>query len=385
MNFELNEDQTALRDSVTRLLGDSYGFEQRRAIVAGPAGHSPQVWRHLAELGVTGLPIASVHGGYDGGAADMQPLLHALGKVLSTEPLIGSCVVSATAVRHAGTDVQHAATLPDVASGATVLAWADDEDAGRHAAVWTDTAARCNAGIWTLHGQKVNVVHAPNAHAFVVSARLSGQPSDVDGRALFLVRSDAAGLHSRGFRFFDDSPAGELRLDGAVAEALGDPTDGTQAAAAIAAARAAGIAALCADTVGAMEAAYELSCSYLNTRKQFGRLIGENQALRHKAAEMLVSLEVCRSMALAAAAAVDQPDEVCSALDLLRAKLLIGRHSHKLCQTAIQLHGGIGMTEEYAVGHYLRRVALNDQLFGDSDAQTGRLAALLASRTSAAA
>jgi alkylation response protein AidB-like acyl-CoA dehydrogenase len=136
----------------------------------------------------------------------------------------------------------------------------------------------------------------------------------------------------------------------------------------------AGTAAVCADMVGSMEAAFKLAMDYLNTRKQFDRLIGENQALRHRAAEMLVSLELCRSMAIGAAIAVDSPGNEDSKTDLLRAKLVIGRHARSLCQQAIQLHGGIGMTEEYAVGHYLRRVHVMDQLFGDSDAQAVRLA-----------
>jgi alkylation response protein AidB-like acyl-CoA dehydrogenase len=195
--------------------------------------------------------------------------------------------------------------------------------------------------------------------------------------ALFLVDAQAAGLRCRNFRLVDDSPAGELHLDGVVAEPLGEPTDGPRALRAIEATRDAGIASVCADAVGAMENAYALTLAYLPTRKQFGRALAENQALRHRVAEMMVSLESCSSMAMLAAAAIDRPDSV-EAADLIRAKLIIGRHGRSLCQSAIQAHGGIGMTQEYAVGHCLRRIAVIDQLFGDSGAQAARLAALLA-------
>jgi pimeloyl-CoA dehydrogenase len=157
---------------------------------------------------------------------------------------------------------------------------------------------------------------------------------------------------------------------------LGDPNDGAKALAAVEGTLAMGTAAVCADAVGAMEAAYQLAIDYLHTRKQFGRLIGENQALRHRAAEMLVSLEMCRSMALAAALAADDLQAADARADLARAKLMIGKHGRGLCHAAIQLHGGIGMTEEYAVGHCLRRVTLIDQLFGDMEAQAAKLAAM---------
>jgi len=172
----------------------------------------------------------------------------------------------------------------------------------------------------------------------------------------------------------DDTPGGELHFSAAAALPLGDPRDGATALKAIEGTLAAGTAAVCADAVGAMESAYRLAIDYLNTRKQFGRLIGENQALRHRAAEMLVSLEMCRSMAIAAAIAADGLDAHDARADLARAKLMIGRHGRSLCHAAIQLHGGIGMTEEYAVGHCLRRLTLIDQLFGDVEAQATRLA-----------
>ncbi|WP_398493159.1 acyl-CoA dehydrogenase family protein [Variovorax sp.] len=376
MNFELNEEQQALQASLSRLLGHVYGFEQRRAIAATPAGWSEAVWRQLAELGLTALPLPQAHGGFGGGAIDLLPVMQELGRALSLEPFLASVVLGATALRLAGNDALHARLLPGVASGEVRLAWAHDEAAGHQAPLWIETVARRDDERWRLDGAKCNVLHAAAAHHFVASARLAGAPDDAQGLALFLVDADEPGVQCRAHRLVDDTPAGELRFESATALPLHDPHDAATALRTLEGTLAAGTAAVCADAVGLMESAYRLSVDYLKTRRQFGRLIGENQALRHRAAEMLVSLEMCRSMALVAAVAADDLDAPGARADLARAKLMIGRHGRGLCHAAIQLHGGIGMTEEYAVGHCLRRLALLDQLFGDVDAQSARLAAM---------
>lgn len=374
MNFELNEEQQALQGSLARLLADLYGFEQRRAIAASAPGWSQPVWQQLAALGLAALPLPEAHGGFGRGAVDLLPVMREFGKALLLEPFLSSIVLGATALRLAGDDTAKALLLPDVASGEVRLAWAHDEHAGRQAPLWIETTARPANGHWLLDGGKCNVLHAPAAHRFVVSARVAGAPADAGGVALFLVDANARGWSCRPHRLVDDTPAGELRFEAAVATPIGDPRDAAQALKAIEGTLAMGTAAVCSDAVGAMESAYRLAVDYLQTRQQFGRLIGENQALRHRAAEMLVSLEMCRSMAIAAAIAADNLDATGARADLARAKLMIGRHGRLVCHAAIQLHGGIGMTEEYAVGHCLRRVTLIDQLFGDVEAQATKLA-----------
>ncbi|MGJ7509796.1 acyl-CoA dehydrogenase family protein [Variovorax sp. GT1P44] len=369
MQFDLNEDQQALAESLARLLDDHYGFEKRRAIAGSEAGWNEGAWRKLAELGVTALGIPEAFGGLGGGATDRLPVMQAFGRALLLEPYLASSVLATTAVLAAGTEAQKDGLLPMLASGELRMAWAHEEAAGRHADLWVETHARLDGKQWRLDGTKSLVLHAGTASRFVVSARVSGQPGDEDGLALFLVDAANAGL--RTYRLVDDSPAGELILDGAAAEPL---CDAASAAAAIRATLAAGTAAVCADMVGTMESAFALTTAYVNTRKQFGRLIGEYQALRHRVSEMAVALEMARSMAVAAAVAVDDPASPSAATDLPRAKLSIGRHARALCQQAIQSHGGIGMTEEYAVGHCLRRIHVLDQLFGDVDTQAARLA-----------
>ncbi len=374
MNFELNDEQAQLQDSVRRLLADHSSFTQRRAAAATPEGFQRSLWRHLAELGVTALGVDEAHGGFGGGAVDRLPVLQACGHALLLEPVLASAVLGTTAIGRAGDAATQARLLAPAATGRLQLAWAHDEPEGRHAPLHVATQATQRGGQWTLTGRKAHVLHGATADHIVVSARVDGAPDAPHGIALFVVDGSAPGLQRRGYRLVDDTPAAELVLQGAAAEPLGDPHDAAHAAAALQATLDAGVAAVCADMLGAMELAFALAVDYLGTRQQFGRLIGQNQALRHKAAEMQVGLEMCRSMAIAAAIAADAPGAAGSAADLQRAKLVIGRHARQLCQNAVQIHGGIGMTEEYAVGHALRRVHVMDQLFGDSAAQAARLA-----------
>lgn len=268
--------------------------------------------------------------------------------------------------------------LSAIAAGRARLAWAHDEPRSPHKAAGTEARATCEGGTWQLHGIKPLVLHGASADRLMVSARISSAPeaeAETEAeRALFLVDPKSAGVTLRTYRLIDDTPAADVTLSGARAELLGETdSPGAHAASAIAATTRAGMAAVCADMLGTMELAFELTRTYIVTRKQFGHAIAEYQAVRHRLADMAVSLELTRSMAFAAAAATEGEvtDETRS--DLERAKIVIGRHSRSLCHSAIQLHGGIGMTNEYAVGHCLRRVHVLDHLFGDADAHLSRL------------
>lgn len=373
MQFQLSEEQQLLSESLARMLDDRYGFEARRAIAASPEGWSSSVWAGLSELGVTALGIPEAYGGL-GSAEDRFPVVQALGRALVLEPYLASCVLGGTAVLEAGSNSQKDALLPRVGNGELRLGWAHDEEGARDNPLWVQTRAHRDEKGWRLEGGKLLVLNANAAETLVVSARVSGEADAEEGLALFLVNPNGAGVALRHYRLIDDTPAGELLLQGVHAEPLGDPADARRQLAAIRAALNAGTAAACADMVGAMETAFALTKDYVNTRKQFGNLIGQYQAIRHRVAEMNVSLEMARTMAIAAAVAIDQPGSAEAETDLARAKLLIGRQARQLCQAAIQSHGGIGMTEEYAVGHCLRRIHVMDQLFGDTAAQAARLA-----------
>jgi pimeloyl-CoA dehydrogenase len=377
MNFEPSAEQVQLADSVARLLADHGGFEQRRRVAAGATGWDEDLWRRLCELGLPALAVSEDYEGFGGGMADLLPVFQAFGRALLLEPALSALVLGPQALQWGATETLRAELLPRVARGQLRLGWAHDEAGRRHDKLSVETHARCESGRWLLEGVKCNVLHAAAMDRFLVSARSVGQPGDTRGLALFLVDARTAGVQLHPHRLIDDTVAGELRLEGAVALPIFDPSEGNRALRAIERTERAGIAAACADMVGAMEAAFDLAKTYIAVRQQFGRAIGQNQSLRHRIAEMYVSLEVARSMAVAAALAVDDPEAEGAEHDSARAKLVVGRQARALCQLAIQLHGGIGMTEECAVGHYLRRVLVLDQLFGDVDAQAARLAQTL--------
>jgi pimeloyl-CoA dehydrogenase len=368
MNFELTDEMVALQDSLGRLLSDLHTPQHRQAVSAGATGYSEEIWRQLSKLGVTGLQVPEQYGGFSGDVSDLLPVMQAFGRALVSVPFLSSCVLCATALRATADESIAREFLPSVAAGEIQLAWAHEEPTWQdHTSPACATATRQQGG-WYLNGTKSRILYAASADRFVVSAS-TDEPSAGQGRALFLVAKQAPGVHLRSYRLIDGTPAGDLRVQDVAATPLCDP-GGAKAEAGIDAVVGVGIAAVCAEMVGAMDAAFKLSVEYLNTRQQFGRLIGTNQALRHRVAEMLVSLETARSMAIAAvlAASGGGMRDLSSRVELHRAKFLIGRNARSLCQLAIQLHGGIGMTEEYAVGHYLRRVHVLDHLFGDSSA-----------------
>lgn len=362
MDFDFTEEQTALQDSLARMLAARHDHETWREIAHSDSGFSEALWEQLADLGVTALPVPEAHCGLGGSALDLLVVFQELGRSLLASPLLGSCVLPAVALRAAGGGVADQ-WLPALASGGSRIAWAHDEPEGDGSHRWVGASAVHGEGEWRLTGRKLAVAHGASANAFLVTARVGDQE-----RALFLVARDAAGLDVRAHRLIDMTPAAELRLDDVVARRVdGDGGKAIQTTLAIA------VVCACAEMLGCMEAAFRLTVDYLNTRKQFGRVIGQNQALRHKLADMQVSLEVSRSMTYAAASTAEQAD---GWLDLHRAKLLVGRQARALAQNAIQMHGGIGMTEEYAVGNYLRRIHVLDLSFGDTVTHAAALAEL---------
>jgi len=370
MNFEISDELRAVQDSLARLLADHYTARHRQALAAAPAAYAEQAWKEMAGLGLTGLQVPEEFGGFGTRATDLLPVLHELGGALAPVPFLSSCVLGAAALRAAGDEKLQRELLPGVAAGTLQVACAPVQ-AGETAGV----RAQGGAGHWRLQGVQAHLPYAASADWLVLPARVGGASDS----ALFLLEARSPGVRLRAHRLIDGTPAADVQLEGATAAPLCAPGS-AEAKAAIDAVIAAGIAAACAEMVGAMEAAFRLTVDYLKTRKQFGRLIGENQALRHRAAETLAGLEMARSLSIAAAVAVGRGgfgDPEAKA-DLHRAKFLVARNARSVCQAAIQLHGGIGMTEEYAVGHYLRRVHVLDHWFGDSGSHVEQLAELAA-------
>jgi pimeloyl-CoA dehydrogenase small subunit len=374
MDFDLSDEQRLLRESVDRLLADHYSFAQRRGYLAEPEGWSRSLWRQYAELGLLGLPFAEEYGGFGGGAVETMLVMEAFGRALILEPYLATVVLCGTALRLAGSAAQKAAIVPQLAEGNATLAFAHGERQARYDLPDVLTTAKPKGEGWVLDGGKSVVIHGDIANRLIVSARSSGERDDRDGLSLFLLDADANGIARRAYPMRDGTRAAEISLSGVEVGAddvLGEPG---QAFPVIERVVEAGIAAVVAEAVGAMEAMQAMTLEYLKTRQQFGRPIGQNQALQHRLAEMLIALEQGRSMAMLAAMMVDEPDAAERAHNISMAKVGVGQSARFVSQNAIQLHGGIGMTEEYAVGHFFRRVMVIDHLFGDTAHHLSRIA-----------
>jgi len=374
MDFDLTEEQRLLRDSVERLLADHYGFDRRRSYLAEPNGWSRALWSQYAELGLLGLPFAESYGGFGGGPIEVMLVMEALGRVLALEPYLATVVLTGTALRLAGSEAQKSRILPQIAEGQMILAFAHGERQARYDLTDVLTTAKPKGSGWLLDGAKSVVLHGADAGRLVVSARTSGERDDPEGITLFLVDPAANGVARRSYPMRDGTRAAEISLSDVEVgseDVLGEVGKGLPVIDRVVEA---GIAATAAEAVGAMEAMQAMTLEYLKTRQQFGRPIGENQVLQHRAAEMLMELERGRSMAMLAAMMVEEPDAAERAHNIAMVKVGVGQASKFVSQNAVQLHGGIGMTEEYAVGHYFRRCMVIEHLFGDTAHHLSRLA-----------
>jgi pimeloyl-CoA dehydrogenase small subunit len=367
MDFELSEEQRLLKQSVERLLVDRYGFEQRTAYMKAPGGFSRALWKQYADLGVLALPFAEEDGGIGGGAVDVMIVMEALGRALVLEPYLATVVLAGGVLRHAGSQAQRASLIPKIADGGLILALAHAERQSRYDLADVATTAKRDGAGYVLDGAKGLVLHGDGADKLVVSARVAGKPRDRDGIALFLIDAKASGVSVRGYPTIDGLRAAEVTLSGVKVGAEGVIGEPGKALAVIERVVDEGMAALCAEAVGAMEVMHELTVDYLKTRRQFGVPIGNFQVLQHAAVDMLMATEQARSMAMLAAMMAEEPNAVERHKSIAAAKVQIGRSGRFVGKTATQLHGGIGMTMEYKVGHYFKRVTAIDVLFGDAD------------------
>jgi alkylation response protein AidB-like acyl-CoA dehydrogenase len=365
MNFDLAEDQVLLRDSVARLMAAEYGFEARRAHMGGPRGWSEAMWSRYAALGLQGLLVPVGHGGYGGGGVELMQVMQELGRALAMEPFLHGAVLPAAAIAAAGSEAQQAALLPRIADGSLRAAFAHAEPGGRGGAAEIATTAHFDGAGWLLRGSKDLVVQGGDAALLVITARSAGEFGDRENIRLFAITPDRPGLRRRAFRMQDGRAAAEIMLDGVRAEGgelLHRP--GVDSFAAVEQVIQTAIAGIVAESLGSMDALFGMTVDYLKTRVQFGRPIGSNQSLQHRAAEMLVALEQARGMAMLAAASLGEADAEARRRNLSMAKAHVSELGRSLSKAAVQLHGGIAMTEEYAVGHHFKRLMVNEQLFG---------------------
>ena len=374
MDFDLTEEQRLLKDSVDRLIADQYAFEQRKKYMAEPAGWSQVIWSQYAEIGLLGLPFEEKLGGFGGGAVETMIVMEAFGRGLVLEPYFATVILGGGLLRRAGNDALRAALVPQIIAGKLKLAFAHIERQSRYDIADVGTSAHKDGDCYVLDGAKSVVLHGDCADKLLVTARTSGGRRDRNGVGLFLVDADAAGVAHRGYPTQDGLRAAEVTLSNVRIGA--DAVLGTDVLPAVEHVVDEAIAALCAEAVGCMQAMHETTLEYLKTRQQFGRPIGSFQVLQHRSVDMLVALEQARSMAMFSAVMAGEDDPTERRRAIAAAKVQIGRSGRHVGQEAIQLHGGIGMTMEYKVGHYFKRMTMIDMLFGDADAHLETLAKL---------
>jgi alkylation response protein AidB-like acyl-CoA dehydrogenase len=371
MDFEFKEEQLQLADALKRWIARDYGFETRRAIVASSAGVSEQAWATLAELGLTALPVPEEQGGFAGDAVDMFVVMQELGRGLVVEPYFAT-VLGAEFLRLGG---RHAALLEQVATGELKLACALGERQSRHDMRDIATRAERAGDGWRLSGEKKVVLHGAQAGVLVVSARSAGGQRDEDGISLFAVPADAPGVRITEYRMLDGQRAADVHLDGVQ---LGEEAPIGASGAGweiLEAALDYGAGLLCAEAVGAMDALFAATLDYLKTRQQFGVPIGKFQALQHRMADMYIHLEQARSMAMLAAVRLRSGNAAERRQAVAAAKYRVGQAARFVGQQAVQLHGGMGVTEELPAAHYFKRLSTIELSMGDSDHHLARFMA----------
>ena len=374
MDLALTSEQQALKDSVRRFCEREYGFEARMGLLRSREGWSRKTWGTFAELGWLGAGLAEARGGYGGGAVENALILEELGRSLVLEPFLACAVGAAQVLAALPPSGPVDDLLAGIVGGETIAVLAHQEASARGSSdAEVETRAEPSGSGWRLSGAKRFVLGGPQADVLLVSARTAGAPGDSQGISLFRVAPDAPGVERRDYRAVDGRRIADFSF--AEVDAVLLSPEGA-ALPTIELALDHLTVGLCAEALGAMDAALWLTRDYLTTRKQFGVTLNTFQALQHRMADMLVETELARSMLLRALAALADPDPLQRRKGVSAAKVQIGEAGYFVGGQAVQLHGGIGVTEEYIVGHYFKRLTLARGLFGATDVHLARFAQL---------
>jgi alkylation response protein AidB-like acyl-CoA dehydrogenase len=375
MDFNFTDEQTMLRESIAKYAQANYDFDKRKAALRSEAGWNPTAWAAFAEMGLMAAPLAEAYGGLGGGPVDVLVIMEEFGKALVTEPYVPTVILGAGALALAGSSAQQEEHLPAIAAGERIMAFAYAEPKGRYALNDVTTTAKKDGAGFVLNGHKAVVIGAPMADTLLVSARTGGAQRDVNGVSLFLVSKAAKGVVTRDYPNVDGLRASEVYFENVAlgAEHLLGAADGALPVIEELGDRA--IAAHCAEAVGALRATHELTLDYAKNRKQFGVPIATFQVLQHRMVDMFMATEQSVSMAYLATLKLDAPT-VERAKAASAAKVQIGRAGRFCGQNAVQIHGGMGVTEEMRIGHYFKRLTMIDSQFGNVDYHLNRYARL---------
>ena len=374
MNFNLSEEQIMIQDSVARFVQETYAFDQRNAAVALPHGFSADNWQQFAELGWLSIPFAEEYGGFGGGPVDTMVITQEFGRGLVAEPFLPTVLLFGGLLQAGASEELKSELIPQIVAGELQGAFAFAERQSRYMITDVKTRARQDGVNWVLNGEKTVVLNGGGAHKLIVLARSSGEQSDENGLSLFLVDAFAEGVSTTAYRMTDGREAANVSLDNVTADAVvGGLGEGfalmnpvlDQA-----------VLAVAADALGAMESLNTQTLEYLKTRKQFGTHIGSFQALQHRMVDMFAACENTKSLLYRAVCALDAGNEDAQR-SLLALKVMVGRAGRRIGGEGIQMHGGMGMTEELSVVSYVLRMMIANTLFGDADYQQQRFSALV--------
>ncbi len=374
MDFSFSEEQKLLKDSIDRFLEKNYSFELRQSMINERQTMSAEVWQGLAGLGVLGVPFSDKYGGFGGGGIETMLIMESLGNYLVIEPYLSTVILAGGLVDRGAADWQKQIILPGIIDGSMLLSFAHAEPQSRFSVNHVETVAKPDGSNWVIEGKKSLVLHGPAAEKVIVSARTSGEVNDLEGVSLFIVECDEEALGGHEYPLYDGTRVLDLQLNrvkvgsdsliGPIGKAMPLIMEIIDRA----------VAALCAEAVGVMDRTHQMTLDYLKTREQFGVPIARFQALQHKSVDMFINLEQARSMSVLASGSLGFSSSLERSKAVAAAKDFIGRAGRSLGQEAIQLHGGMGMTQELAVGHYFKRLEAIDVMFGNSSHHRGEFA-----------
>jgi pimeloyl-CoA dehydrogenase small subunit len=363
MDFSLSEEQQLLKDSVDRFVREEYEFDKRRALIASDDGYSDDNWAKMAELGWLGASLPEEYGGYGGGPVETMVVMEAFGRGLVVEPYFATVVMGGNFLIRSGDETLKQNLLPKLAEGKLKMAFAYAEKQSRYDLHEVEFKAEKKGDDFVLNGEKGVVFHAASADKIVVSARTSGGSRDEKGITVFLVDAGVDGLSRRDYPTVDGLRASELAFSNVTAEAvLGEVDNGLPLIEMVVQH---GIAAISAEAMGCMDVLLDTTNEYLKTREQFGQPIGKFQVLQHRMADMFIKCEEARSMCYLATMRLDETDALERAKTTAATKVQVGESARFVGQQSVQLHGGMGMTDELSVGHYFKRLTMIDTMFGD--------------------
>ncbi|HEY1706989.1 MAG TPA: acyl-CoA dehydrogenase family protein [Rhizomicrobium sp.] len=375
MDFSFTEEQTLLRNSVSKYLADNYTFDAWRKFTRNDTGRDPKHWQQFAELGLFAMTMPEEHGGLNGGPLESMIIAEEFGRSLVVEPYVPTVVVGGGLLKHAGSDAQKTEWLGKIAAGETMMSFAFAEPQGRYNLADLKTTAKKQGDQYVLNGQKAVAIAAPWADTLIVTARTAGSQRDEKGVSVFLIDKSAKGVSTRDYPIWDGARASEVTFENVEvpAERLIGEADGGLPLVERAVDEA--IAATCADATGAMKVLVDATVEYSKTRKQFGVPIGKFQVLQHRMVDMFVNYEQAVSITLMVNLKLDE-SEIERKKAASAAKAEIGKAGRFVGQGAVQIHGGMGMTDELNVGHYFKRLTMIDALYGSTDHHLKRYASL---------